>query len=85
MPWKKTLGEDPNPLPSTPTTLPGNMVNGWFRMTGTAQAGAAQKIPKRAAWQTRQERPVNPRRHLRIKMDTTVKMSGISHYPCFDV
>jgi hypothetical protein len=42
----KILGEDPNPLPSTPTTLPG-IIDGWFTMIGTAQAGAAQKNPNR--------------------------------------
>jgi hypothetical protein len=46
-------GEEPNPLPSTLTTLPGIMVSGAFRITGVAQAGAAQKVHKRATWRQR--------------------------------
>jgi hypothetical protein len=58
----KILGA--NPLPFTPTTLPGIIVNGWFIMIGTAQAFTAQKIPNRAAWQSREEPLINPRWHL---------------------
>jgi hypothetical protein len=51
-------------------------------MAGPAQAGAMQKIANRAAWQNREIPLINLERQPRFDVETIVRMSGISDYPC---